>query len=87
MRPPLPGVAGRGGKRRSAFLIGRNIAPSPFVPQAPSSFLLDEPRPMRPDELRAIWWRQIALGHRLPAELGVIAIRGGLSDGNRINRG
>ncbi len=38
------------------------------------------PRPVRPDEipeLRAIWWRQIALGHRLPAELGVILLDGG----------
>ncbi len=38
------------------------------------------PRPVRPDELRelrAMWWRQAALGHRLPAELGVIVIEGG----------
>ena len=37
------------------------------------------PRPIRPDEvpeLRAMWWRQAALGHRLPAELGVIVING-----------
>ena len=80
MRSPPPGDAGRGGKRRSEFLIGRNIAPSPLVPQALSTFLLDEPRPMRPDELaevRAIWWRQIALGHRLPAERDVILLDGG----------
>ncbi len=44
----------------------------------PTSQLL--PRPVRPDELpelRAMWWRQVALGHRLPAELGVIVIEGG----------
>ena len=38
------------------------------------------PRPVLPDEipeLRAIWWRQIALGHRFPAEPGVIVIEGG----------
>ena len=38
------------------------------------------PRPVRPDEvpeLRAIFWRQAALGHRLPAEIGVIVIEGG----------
>ena len=38
------------------------------------------PRPVRPDEipeLRAIWWRQAALGNRLPAEAGIIAIEGG----------
>ncbi len=37
------------------------------------------PRPVRPDEvseLRAIFWRQARLGHRLPAELGVIVIEG-----------
>ena len=37
------------------------------------------PRPVRPDEfasLRAMWWRQAALGHRLPAERGVIVIMG-----------
>ena len=38
------------------------------------------PRPVRADEipeLRAIWWRQARLGHRLPAERGVIVIEGG----------
>ncbi len=38
------------------------------------------PRPIGPGEvahLRALWWRQAALGHRLPAEIGVIAIEGG----------
>ena len=38
------------------------------------------PRDVRPDEipeLRALWWRQAALGHRLPAEIGVIVIEGG----------
>ena len=38
------------------------------------------PRPVRPGEvpdLRALWWRQAALGHRLPAERGVIVISGG----------
>ena len=38
------------------------------------------PRPVRPDEileLRSIYWRQAALGHRLPAEIGVIVVEGG----------
>ena len=38
------------------------------------------PRPIRADEipeLRALWWRQARLGHRLPAERGVIVIEGG----------
>ena len=38
------------------------------------------PRPVRPDEileLRAIYWRQAALGHRLPAERGLIVLEGG----------
>ena len=37
-------------------------------------------RPVRPEEipeLRAMWWRQVALGHRLPAEIGVIVIEAG----------
>ena len=37
-------------------------------------------RPIGPGELtelRAIFWRQAALGHRLPAEIGVIVITGG----------
>ena len=38
------------------------------------------PRPVRPDEipeLRALWWRQARLGHRLPAEAEIIVIEGG----------
>ena len=38
------------------------------------------PRAVHPDELpelRALWWRQAALGRRLPPETGVILIRGG----------
>ncbi len=38
------------------------------------------PRPVRPDEipaLRAIFWRHAALGHRLPAKIGVILLEGG----------
>ncbi len=37
-------------------------------------------RPIGPGELaslRAMWWRQAALGHHLPAERGVIVIEGG----------
>ena len=37
------------------------------------------PRPVRLDEipmLRAMWWRQARLGHRLPAEIGLILIEG-----------
>ena len=37
------------------------------------------PRDVRPDEipeLRAMWWRQAALGHRLPAEAEIIVIEG-----------
>ena len=29
-------------------------------------------------EVRAIWWRQVATGHRLPAERGIIVIDGGM---------
>ncbi len=37
-------------------------------------------RPMRPSErslVRSIWWRQWRLGHRMPAEPGVIVLEGG----------
>ena len=57
--------------------VQRHRRPSPSIPQAPSTFLLDEPRPMRPDELtevRAMWWRLAAQGIRMPAELGVILL-------------
>ena len=40
------------------------------------------PRNVRPEEipeLRAVWWRQAALGHRLPAERDVIVIEGGVA--------
>ena len=40
------------------------------------------PRPIGPGELaelRVMWWRQARLGHRLPAEIGIIAIEGGQS--------
>ncbi len=30
-------------------------------------------------EVRCLWWRQAALGHRLPAERDVIVIEGGAS--------
>jgi hypothetical protein len=30
-----------------------------------------------PQELRDMWWRQLRLGHRLPAEPGTILIEGG----------
>ena len=38
------------------------------------------PRPIGPGELahlRVMWWRQAALGHRLPAQRGVILLERG----------
>ena len=44
-------------------------------PQSPQTFVgLDE---IVSAQVRDIWWRQIRLGNRLPAEPGVILIRGG----------
>ena len=56
--------AAQGGPSRTAFMDVAHLVP----------------RDVRPDELpelRALWWRQAALGHRLPAEIGVIVIEGG----------
>lgn len=39
--------------------------------------MLGPVRPVRPGELvdvRAVWWRQAALGHRLPPEPGIIVL-------------
>ncbi len=35
------------------------------------------PRPMRPDEVRHVWWNLAPNGHRLPAERDVIMTEGG----------
>ena len=38
------------------------------------------PRPVHPDEIPELWaifWRLAAHGHRLPAERGVIVLKGG----------
>ena len=87
MRPPPPGDAGGGGDRRVGLgsFNARIFTASPLPPQAPSTFLLDEPRPMRPDELaevRALWWRLAAQGIRMPAERGVIVLD---ADNPRLN--
>ena len=73
-RRPRP--AGNGGDPLE-FIAAASGDGSDHSLDLPVSQLL--PRSVRPDEipeLRAMWWRQIALGHRLPAELGVIVIEG-----------
>ena len=73
MKKPRPGDRGRerGG---SGFSSGpfRNTAPvAPF--QAPQAEHLDA---IAVAKLRRIWWDQIRLGHRLPAEPGLILLSG-----------
>ena len=76
-RRPRP--AGNGGGPLE-FIAAASGDGSDHKLDLPVSQLL--PRPVRPDEipeLRAMWWRQARLGHRLPAEAGIIAIEGGRS--------
>ena len=56
--------AAQGGTARIAFIEFAQLAPR-------------DVRPGELPELRSIYWRQAALGHRLPAEHGVIVIEGG----------
>ncbi len=70
-----PGGIGRGPLE---FIAGDHCDGSDHTVDIRDSQLL--PRDVRPDEipeLRALWWRQAALGNRLPAEAGIIAIEGG----------
>ena len=74
---PRPGGDGGGPLKFVSLRSGDN---SDATLDLPVSQLL--PRPVRPDEipeLRGMWWRQARLGHRLPAEVGVIVIEGGRS--------
>jgi hypothetical protein len=74
-RRPQPAGNGRGPLEFVSLGSGDGSEDSLEIPV---SQLL--PRPVRPDEipeLRALWWRQVALGHRMPAEIGVITIEGG----------
>ncbi len=67
--------AGEGGggkdKNKGSSLTKLDYHTVPF-PSLSTSAILDA---------RAIWWRQKAQGHRLPAELGVILIDGGANMG------
>ena len=62
----------------SKFIAAVNSEGSNNTVDLPVSQLL--PRDVRPDdlpELRSIYWRQAALGHRLPPERDVILLEGG----------
>ncbi len=77
--PPDKRRAPPGGSGASSKIIAAvNSDRSDHSLSIPFSQLL--PRPVHPDEipeLRALWWRQAALGHRLPAEAEIIVIEGG----------
>ena len=73
-RNPRPG---EGAGASGTELSGSKQHPEYITHLDPAQLI---PRPVRADEipeLRALWWRQRALGHRLPAEAGIIAIKGG----------
>ena len=68
-----PAGEGGGGKDNnkgsSLTILDYHIVPFPSLS---TSAILD---------VRAIWWRQKAQGHRLPAERGIILIDGGAATG------
>ena len=75
-RRPQPGANGCGPQKN--FAIGNSDNSNPKLEIALSQL---QHRPIGPGELaalRALWWRQASAGHRLPAEIGVIAIEGGV---------
>lgn len=74
-RRPRPGGNGRGPLEIIAAGSGDGSDRSLNIPVSQLRH-----RPIGPGELaslRAMWWRQADAGHRLPAEIGVIAIVGG----------
>ncbi len=79
VRPPESQEAPPGGDGTSSNIIAAVNSDGPdHAVDIPVSQLA--PRPIRVDEipeLRRIYWRQAALGHRLPAERGVILLEGG----------
>ncbi len=73
---PRPGDNGRGPLEFVSLGSGDNSDTNLEIPLSQL-----RPRPIGPGELaslRATWWRQASTGHRLPAEIGVIVIAGGL---------
>jgi hypothetical protein len=74
MKSPAPGRrSGAGAKVSNTEKSHRLYSGLRSSPQAFSR--LDD---LTVTELRAIWWRQLRLGRRLPAERGIILIDGGL---------
>ncbi len=74
-RRPRPGGIGRGPLESIAAVNSDNSDHSLEIPLSQLRH-----RPIGPGELaalRAVWWNQVALGHRLPAELNIIVIEGG----------
>ncbi len=70
-KPALGRLSGAGLSKTETAQCGL-----PFLPDlAPDNRVTD--RSLTLGYLRALWWHQHRLGHRLPAELGVILIDGG----------
>ncbi len=80
MGRPLDGRSPGAGRAAGAseFIAVDNSDGSHHSLEIPVSQL--QHRPIAPGEiatLRAMWWRQAARGHRLPAEIDVIVVEGG----------
>ena len=77
--PPDKEKAPPGGSGASSkFIAAVNSDGSDHTVDLPVLQLLRRPvRPNELPELRSIYWHQAALGHRLPAEIGVIVLDGG----------
>ena len=87
MRHPDPRGTGARGSSDTGFSLAGDIQVS-NIPEAPlqaipstdaEALIWGEALPTGSHlaETRALWWRQAALGHRLPAEIGIITIDGG----------
>ena len=74
MKPPPQARGGDGRHKRSGSLLLRNLDQTRRPPQAPSTFARDD---LAIAQVREIWWRELRLGNRPPAEPGVILLDGG----------
>ena len=86
MQHPRSGPGARGGADAGlsfgddAPVSNKPRAPIQAIPECEAEALAygeELPTGSQLAEARALWWRQAALGHRLPAERGMIVVQGG----------